>query len=235
MANTEHRSPELNRKFIEWAIESFAPWRLGNDVLYKLCDDHQNHDSDDAIIAKFWLIGRSYAAAVERRRKGRDDEEANFVGDDFYTKKVVPCVRRSKIDSWFEELRADREDIPATTVKVHKKLTSLLYEITKLEKRSLASKYLHFHFKHKFFIYDTRAKDGLHRIMREIGGSCTNTPYNEFDREYAEFFNGCKFVRDMVQERLNRQITPRELDSVLVTWSDLSRKKGSTPAGGLGK
>jgi hypothetical protein len=43
-------------------------WDLGNQVLYSLCQAHPRHDHSDAIVAKVWLIGRSYAAAIERER-----------------------------------------------------------------------------------------------------------------------------------------------------------------------
>lgn len=39
----------------------------------------------------------------------------------------------------------------------HKWLTNIFCEITDLEKRSLASKYLHFHYPHLFYIYDSRS------------------------------------------------------------------------------
>ena len=43
-------------------------WDLGNSVLYNLCENNFDHSSDEKIIAKVWLIGRVYAAAIERRR-----------------------------------------------------------------------------------------------------------------------------------------------------------------------
>jgi hypothetical protein len=43
-------------------------WKFGNDILYQLCHDQPKHNDDSVIIAKIWLIGRSYAAAFERRK-----------------------------------------------------------------------------------------------------------------------------------------------------------------------
>lgn len=43
-------------------------WDLGNRVLYDLCQSHPEHTRDDEIVAKIWLIGRSYAASIERRK-----------------------------------------------------------------------------------------------------------------------------------------------------------------------
>jgi hypothetical protein len=142
----------LTPKFIGEAINKNV-WDLGNEVLYKLCADYPDHSRDDAVIAKIWLIGRSYAAAIERR-KIKDDAQ----GDDFYEKTVVQEVTRSRIDKWFEEIRKDTRNNAVRSLSVHKKLTDLLYKFTVLEKRSLASKYLHFHFPTRFFIFPRRAK-----------------------------------------------------------------------------
>lgn len=67
-------------------------WDLGNQVLYDLCRDHPRHNSADVVIAKVWLIGRSYSAAIERRRS------PTAYGDSFYTKHVAPAVLVSNID-----------------------------------------------------------------------------------------------------------------------------------------
>lgn len=41
---------------------------VGNDVLYKLCEEHHlSKKEQDYIAAQMWLIGRSYAASPERR------------------------------------------------------------------------------------------------------------------------------------------------------------------------
>ena len=47
-------------------------WSLGNSVLYDLCKTYPTHKDKKSIVAKIWLIGRAYAAAIERRKK--DDE-----------------------------------------------------------------------------------------------------------------------------------------------------------------
>ena len=48
-------------------------WDVGNEVLYELCTKHPRHAEIPAVIAKVWLIGRSYAAAIERRRNKADE------------------------------------------------------------------------------------------------------------------------------------------------------------------
>lgn len=213
--------PELNHEFVEKALARYEPWRLGNEVLYRLCNDYPRHDGTDVIIAKFWLIGRAYAAAVERRKKVPDDDRVLFLGDDFYTKRLVPCIQRAQVDSWFDDLRSDNaDDETLKTVEVHKKLVNALNEITADNKRSLASKYLHFHFPEKYFIYDSRACAALNKLL--VGKSYPKSNYGDADAEYAKFVDRCKFVRAKLQEYLNRHITPRDLDCILVARSDLS-------------
>jgi hypothetical protein len=58
---------KLTKAFVEEALEAQKIWDLGNDTLYRLCAEHPGHTEDHVIIAKTWLIGRAYAAAVERR------------------------------------------------------------------------------------------------------------------------------------------------------------------------
>lgn len=44
---------------------------VGNDVLYKLCEEHHlSKKEQDYIAAQMWLIGRAYAASPERRDYG---------------------------------------------------------------------------------------------------------------------------------------------------------------------
>ena len=73
---------EITREDVSFALAP-SPWDLGNEVLYSLCHDYPKHDRGDAIIAKIWLIGRSYAAAIERR-KNADPLH------DFYAGKSAP-------------------------------------------------------------------------------------------------------------------------------------------------
>ena len=59
-------------------------WEYGNSVLYRMCEEEPEHKQIDVIVGKIWLIGRSYAAAIERRKN------AVVVGDDFYYDVVAP-------------------------------------------------------------------------------------------------------------------------------------------------
>ena len=64
-----------------------------------MCRTNPEHKLDQIIIGKMWVIGRTYAAAIERRTK---IEGAS--GDAFYETVVAPKIRKSPIDSWFEAM-----------------------------------------------------------------------------------------------------------------------------------
>ena|SRR5262245_1513350 len=134
------RHPVTKRQ-IDRALHNRA-WDLGNRVLYRLCRRYPRHDAIDAVIAKIWLIGRAYSAAIERSRKPTSK------GDSFYVNEVAPRMR--VVDHWLTELRLARSpdhDAKRAAITVHKKLTGHFSAIVKQpeQKRSLASKYLHFH------------------------------------------------------------------------------------------
>jgi hypothetical protein len=95
----------------------------------------------------------------------------------------------------------------SVALKVHKKLTDRLYNITGLEKRYFASKYLHFHFRHRFFIYDARAKKSVgelvndHRPNRHFAEGNLGT-----DAEYALFFIRCEQLSRSLRDLIGRDL-----------------------------
>lgn len=204
---------KLSRKFVETAFDIQGLWDLGNSVLYKLCADHPGHTDDAVILAKTLIIGRVYAAALERRRAKREVK-----GDAFYG-EVAKTFRNSEIDAWLRILRAAPDSSELEAIKIHKKLSDLLQSITDLQKRSFASKYLHFHLPRRFFIFDARAEKSVrqltkpHRIRRESGKR------EEVDKQYADFCTRCELISEEIGNLIGRIPTPREVDKVLLHWS----------------
>jgi hypothetical protein len=155
----------LNAALVQAACSS-SPWDLGNEVLYSLCRTHPTHANHAAVIAKVWLIGRSYAAAIER---GRDKPEEN---DDFYVDRVAPQIVASAIDQWLQQLvtfsHPNSQSLPHI-LRTHAQVTALFSQISGLDKRSLASKYLHFHLPHLFYVLGDRPrfpkKDRIHEAQ----------------------------------------------------------------------
>ena len=195
--------------------ESFRR-EFGNSILYQMCKDNPKHDQADVVVGKIWLIGRSYAAAIERRKNADD-----FLGDDFYYEAVAPkmLVIGKELDERLSCLNNTDGlivDCVPEILSTHKFLMDTFTELTGLEKRSLASKYLHFHCPEKFFIYDSRARMAIGKLVkRPDKGILAEVP--DYDPEYGDFI--CRMLE--LQEYLDEQIgiyeLPRKLDSFLLT------------------
>jgi hypothetical protein len=199
----------------------YKPWELANNVLYKLCADNPKHESAEVIIAKFWIIGRTYAAALERRRVTGDVR-----GDDFYTKSLVPLIQKSDIDAWFVNLKGDHVNDATLNIEIHKWLVDQLSTIASSNKRSLASKYLHFHFPNRFYMYDTRAVASLRELMRGVKLPKQKHP-KKADRDYAIFYHRCDFYKREMEAHHKREFSHRQFDFILTGWADrkLRRKE----------
>ena len=206
----------INR-FRNRVVNAMKPtcWDLGNKLLYDLCRLHPSHDEADAVLAKIWLIGRSYAAAIERRKEKGDPN------DDFYVDKVAPKIQRSKMDSWINKakrVRPGTTDALNTMIEVHANTTDLLFEISDLKKRSLASKYLHFHVPKLFYIYDSRAVEALAKFSFVMPKAPRSTSFG--DDEYRKFTKKCDLLRQKIESEFGLLPTPRQLDNLLLSVNE---------------
>lgn len=161
---------------------------------------------------EMWL-GRAYSAAIERKAGGHIE-----AGQDFYATRVAPMIRDSDIDDWLASVQAIErvtDDNAEDVLRVHKQVTDLFNQISGMEKRSLASKYLHFHQPGAFFIFDSIANTKIRELLRGRRFKVTT----EFDGLYAEFVHRCLWYRDNVFEQaLGRESSPRELDRHLLGY-----------------
>lgn len=182
---------------------------FGNHILYSMCHDHPGHKDPEIIGGKLWLIGRAYSASVERK-----------AGLNFDWAPLKEALVKSRIDSEIAACKSiDRIESNnlATTLGVHKYLTDIFKKATGLEKRSLASKYLHFHAPMAFFIYDSIAANKVAEFVRPLQNRFSNT--HDFDKEYEKFCKRCLHYRDKILEpRLGMQVSPRYLDSTLLGY-----------------
>lgn len=201
----------LTKRVVEKAIGD-SPWHFANKVLYDLCRDHPKHVDKHIVIAKVLLIGRAYAAAIERRKTKQDGS------DDFYLKTVGPQICNSKIDTWIESTYEYSNPSVHSTPSVltaHNNLTTLFKKISGLEKRSLASKYLHFHRPELFFIYDSRAEVAMRELSHIVGRAERST--GAFDNNYRKFTNKCLALRDHINEQYGCVLNPRQIDNLLLS------------------
>ncbi|MBS0194286.1 MAG: hypothetical protein JSR34_08560 [Proteobacteria bacterium] len=200
----------LTRSLIDEATKP-SIWDLGNKVLYDLCRKNPKHTNADAVFAKIWLIGRAYAAAIERRRNRATNN------DEFYTTTVVPEICKSEIDQWLENLRgvkAINSKSFQRILQVHGKVTKLFAHISGLEKRSLASKYLHFHQRKLFYIYDSRAVGAMGKLGDVVKQRWAPIEYT--DNEYCRFAANCESLRKVVEDKHSISLTPRQMDNLLL-------------------
>jgi len=209
---------EITSNDIDYAL-SPSPWDLANQVLYSLCQSYPDHETDQAIIAKILLIGRTYAAAIERRKNAEE------TSDDFYEVTVVEKIKKSNIDNWLSSLPNQILD-PwlGAVITVHKRVMDIFSDLTGLEKRALASKYLHFHKPNLFFIYDSRAKEAISKITPRPN-YIKDIAANESDSEYHIFCRRCQYLRDRINERFDKTLTPRQIDKILLRITDKIRKE----------
>lgn len=204
--------------------------KVGNDILYDMCRKYPYHTDESEIIAKVWLIGRSYAVSIERSKKRKEEKASGQVSDDFYADTIAPYFKGG-FDKEISEARGldiltDKN--LCVILEVHKKTVDFISRITGDDKRSFASKYLHFHFPNLFFIYDSRASKAIKDIFKEINGDeeevkeiikikeiikkCRN-----YDKIYADFFIKCfLFQKFCENEKNNVPLTMRQVDSFLI-------------------
>ncbi len=210
--------PGTDIKFRKYLDQKNSRWDFGNSILYRMCEENPHHNKEDVIIGKIWLIGRSYAAAIERR-KNNDD----YHGDNFYFDAVAPKMKEigKELDSRIDRLKKSKghiiDDIELI-LSTHRFLMDAFFEITHLEKRSLASKYLHFHCPEKFFIYDSRAKSAIREFVKRPDKKILSG-IADYDVEYADFVCRMLELQGYLDEKMGVYGLPRELDSFLLNTS----------------
>jgi hypothetical protein len=96
-------------------------------------------------------------------------------------------------------------------IEVHGEVTRLFEQITRLNKRSLASKYLHFHAPENFFLYDARAVAGMRHC-----GIRMSAPAHGGDLQYAWLATRCAELVKRCQAKVRRMLTPRQVDWLLL-------------------
>jgi hypothetical protein len=193
-------------------------WSFGNEILYDMCRNNPNHNSAEIIVGKLWIIGRAYAAAIERRKNVNETD----LGDDFYFDVVAPKMIEigSELDMRINQLKRfdfiTKENLKEI-VDTHLFLTNVFSDITGLNKRSLASKYLHFHAPNMFYIYDSRAIQGAKGyIMPNKDLRTWLAPFG--DKEYIELAIRLFTFQEYVTDQYGLSVTPRVIDSFLLNY-----------------
>jgi hypothetical protein len=203
----------LTRERIRAACDP-TPWDFGNEILYGMFSENPRHSDYRVVIAKVLILGRTYAAAVERRTP----RESDLLNQNYYVERVAPEIMDSDIDQWIAqatEVAPSSQFGLETMVRLHHEMTRLFHKISGQNKRSLASKYLHFHVPKLFYIYDNRARTGL----KMLGPSVVGRPsQNDLagETEYRRFAEKCHNLQLLCTERFGVSLSPRQLDNLLL-------------------
>lgn len=161
-----HSLTAPQRHDLEAAFLRFdADWGLVDEVLYSLCREYPGHDDLRAVTAKLALVGRVYAAGLERLITPPPGQQAIVI--------IAGHVLRNggEVDSILRALDPAGEPLDrvsmASIVEQHGRLTQLLQKAATDGKapRSFASKYLHFH-RPVVPIYDEYARQKINRLVR---------------------------------------------------------------------
>jgi len=209
------------KEIVAKAIEGTV-WDYSNQILYDMCLRRFDHNDTENILAKIWIIGRTYAATIERRKNKTVDEDSEA----FAVKKVAPIIKRSKLDEALLKIRRLKSFNCKTAIqilKVHKLLQEVFYKISGQGKRSLASKYLHFHLPDLFYIYDSRASKEISKYVKIGKGESQEVrdliDEGCIDKEYSIFCLKAKKLSDQIEDDFGVAFSPRQLDNFLLFYS----------------
>lgn len=194
---------KMTREFIEDAL-SGAVVDPRTRALYELCFLHRHHFQDDVVADKLRMIVRVCA-------------EQGLKVDEFSPELVAHRLGQSGVDHWFGSLATAEHLEPSLAFEVHKRVMDVLSDVPLEQARSLASKYLHYHFPDLFYIHDV----GLETAASALGeGECGYLARTEHDPVYGAFFACCRKLAEKLAPLSGHRLSPRELDLVLRAWRD---------------
>jgi hypothetical protein len=83
-----------------------------------------------------------------------------------------------------------------------------------MQKRSLASKYLHFHVPQMFYIFDTRAVKATREFSDVLPRATKLT--GQGDDEYRKFAEKANSLARLCEDKFGLSLSPRQLDNLLL-------------------
>ncbi len=216
------------KKYFSKAEEMNQNWHIGNDILYEMCRKYPTHKDDSEVIAKLWLIGRSYSAAIER---GAKDENNNKLEEPVYEKMLPKALAkdRDKIDEAISKIKkSDLQQIFYT----YDLILNCFHKVSGKWNKSLTSKYLHFHKPENFYLMDSRAKTGLKNVLEALSldNQIEKEELKQFSvskesEEYVKFYLKCKKCHKELEEKFNKKLSTRDLDNLLLVIADDLKKQ----------
>lgn len=180
-------------------------------MLYDLCKRYPRHTEKSEVAAKTWLIGRAYAASLERKAKTLKDSP-----DGFYEQTVGPRLITvgEDIDRLISAILITDPRIADIGVREHSQVLEYVNNVTGNHNRSFVSKYLHFHAPDHFYIYDSRALE----VVKELVTAQRRESHSDGDNVYASFVAKCYLISACILKKTGLWPTPRELDTAFLLW-----------------
>lgn len=160
------KNEQLILKWFKKSQESNVVWEFNNSILYKMCNEHPGFDREDIIIGKLMLIGRSYAAALERTKVKHKNYNIYLNA----AKKIITNKDHKgknlhqKLKSFKEITAGNDKLIEAVDIVVLLNDSLSSKSVAGINKVSLCSKVLHFH-DANFPIYDSLASRSLTSLV----------------------------------------------------------------------
>jgi hypothetical protein len=188
-------------------------WSLIDTTLRDICIRYPGHSDRRVVVAKLGIIGRTYAAGLERgvRRSGSQGGALFTVADHVYR-------NHARIDKIVGRVTAQEGPLDQASLEVvlraHGQLDRLITEvrINGHSARSFASKYLHFH-NPIVPIYDSYAWKKLRKLVPskpelEILPKAGDPNYRQFLQRFWSLHRALR--------RAGRKPTARRIDSYLL-------------------
>lgn len=201
----------LTREFITDAL-SLSVLDPKVRALYDLCFMYRHHMRDEIVTDKLRLITRLHSTYLYNDVPARP-------GKPFSAEAAAHSLSQSPVDHWFGALSTAEQLDSGLLLELHKRLMGVFDDINEEAARSLASKYLHFHFPELFYVYDSRIASALSLLME---GECGFLALADFDPAYGRFHACCRKLIERITPLVGRALSPRELDRVLRAWLDMS-------------
>lgn len=195
-----------------------------NRVLYDLCRRYPDHARRDAINAKLWVIGRTYATGIERhiQTKGSQGSSLMQLAEHLWR-------HRRNVDACLNRLREVREPLAPAKLPIILAAHGRLLEILKprmhrgMLPRSFVSKYLHFHCP-AVPIYDGITAAVLRRLYPWRRGFVICDVPMHADQRYARFV--LRFWRCYEELRHKQQrVSVKLIDEALLAVSPKRKER----------
>jgi hypothetical protein len=186
-------------------------WVVANETLYDLCRRNASHRAIPDVVAKLVLIGRSYAAPIERGAGG-----AHL---DIVYREAAIKLSKSGIDDKLSKLGHSACPTSDAALRIHVLVMECLPPKNGRPKcrRSVASKYLHFHRPEQFVLFDNRAVSAASKFVR---AESKGAPTVDHDRQYFRHAVKCEAIKAEIGQRIGIALNNRQIDELLLAIAD---------------